>query len=103
MHLMITNYVKYSLILLSLVRISGMLVALGFYMDFRKPRYLILSIGWLFLGSASIVPILADINTINQFSDIFLTLNGLFASLGVYFLTSADLVIVVFERISLAR
>lgn len=79
------SLVFYSLILLSLARLAGFLVALSFFLELKKPRYGYMTFGWFLLILSSISPIIANAMILFELKIIFLILNVLLDVLGFYF------------------
>ena len=79
------SLVFYSLFLLSLIRFSGMLVAIHYFIESRKSRYGLMSLGWFSLILASSIPLIAEVWTSFEVKAFFLVINALFAVLGCYF------------------
>ncbi|MFX1355926.1 MAG: hypothetical protein ACFFA8_01455 [Promethearchaeota archaeon] len=74
--------VFYNLTLLLLVRLIGLSLSIDLYFRSHNVKFITFIVGWTFWFLAGIFPIFSDITTNLLLDQIFLTSNGILASLG---------------------
>ena len=76
----------YSLILLTLIRLLGLISSIDFMINTKKNRFILLIIGWLCWIIAGFLPITVDLVVDQSIKEILMFINTVEFSLGVFFI-----------------
>ncbi|UCG00939.1 MAG: PAS domain S-box protein [Candidatus Heimdallarchaeota archaeon] len=91
--------VVYSLIILTLIRIIGVVVSLDFFLKQREERFLIFTLGWIFWAITGIFPILSSFTENEELINFYFRLNAYCTPFGTLFIVIG--IILYFQPISL--